>query len=227
MHVENQLPFEPTTLHWHGLYVPAAADGGPHNVIEPGDTWQPEFRVQQRASTLWYHSHLMGKAGEQVNKGLAGLIIIDDEECARTNLPSNYGVDDIPLIVQDRRFNEDGSFGYVDSMQDVMAGLYGDRILVNGTISPVFTPETNKIRFRVLNGANARIFNFGFSDERAFDVVASDGRLLSAAAAVRSVVLDPGERVEIVVDFSNRKPVQLISKPVLVNSRFAPPRHVA
>lgn len=108
MHVENQLPFEPTTLHWHGLYVPAAADGGPHNVIEPGDTWQREFRVQQRASTLWYHSHLMGKAGEQVNKGLAALIIIDDEECARTNLPSNYGVDDIPLIVQDRRFNEDG-----------------------------------------------------------------------------------------------------------------------
>ena len=121
MHVENLLG-EPTTLHWHGLHVPAKADGGPSQVIETDNTWNPEFSIMQRGGTFWYHSHLLARTGEQVYSGLAGMIIIDDEENQQSTLPSNYGVDDIPLIVQDRRFNQDGSFAYVTSHRDIMTG---------------------------------------------------------------------------------------------------------
>ena len=93
-----------TTVHWHGLHVPAQWDGGPHQVIEPGALWKPEFTINQQAATLWYHPHAMGLTGEHVYRGLAGLFIIEDEISETLPLPRNYGVDDIPLIIQDRRF---------------------------------------------------------------------------------------------------------------------------
>ncbi|MBL4580860.1 MAG: multicopper oxidase domain-containing protein [Gammaproteobacteria bacterium] len=218
--VLNQLD-EPSTLHWHGLHVPAKADGGPSQVIAPDETWRPSFTVRQKAGTFWYHSHLLNKTGEQVYKGLAGMIIIDDEESESLELPSTYGVDDIPLIVQDRRFNEDGSFRYVGMHRDVMTGVFGDRILVNGTTSAVFTPTTNKVRFRILNAANARTFNFALADGREFSLIASDGGFLEKPVALRNIVLAPAERVEIVVDFSDGGPVDLLSLPLEASSPYS------
>ncbi|HHK74202.1 MAG TPA: hypothetical protein ENJ57_03440, partial [Rhizobiales bacterium] len=93
---------EPTTLHWHGLHLPAKADGGPHQVIENGKTWSPEFEIKQMAATFWYHSHMFHKTGEQVWKGLAGLMLVEDETSDKLDLPREYGVDDIPLVLQDR-----------------------------------------------------------------------------------------------------------------------------
>ncbi|MCG8415754.1 MAG: multicopper oxidase domain-containing protein, partial [Pseudomonadales bacterium] len=78
INVTNEVD-ETTTLHWHGLHVPAAADGGPHQSIEPNQSWQADFEVKQAAGTFWYHSHMLGKTGEQVYRGLAGMIIIEDE----------------------------------------------------------------------------------------------------------------------------------------------------
>lgn len=149
------------------------------------------------------------------------MIIVDDEESAGLDLPSNYGVDDIPLIVQDRRFNEDGSFRYVGMHRDVMTGVYGDRILVNGTSTPMFAPSTSKVRFRILNGANARSFNFSFDDGREFDFIASDGGFLPQAEKLRNIELAPAERAEIVVDFSDGAPVNLISRPIDPSSPYA------
>lgn len=210
MQVENTLG-EPTTLHWHGMHVPAKADGGPWQIIEHGASWDPEFKIMQKAATLWYHSHLMGKTGEQVYKGLAGMIIIDDEDSGTLGLPSEYGVDDIPIIVQDRRFNEDGSFNYVTSQMDIMTGLFGDTILVNGTLNAVFTPSTSKVRFRLLNAANARTFTFAFDDGRNFQQIASDGGLLEQPLELQMLELAPSERAEIVVDFGDGNPAKLIS----------------
>ncbi len=220
INVNNSLT-EPTTLHWHGLNIPAAVDGGPHQVIAPSSIWNPEFTIVQRAGTFWYHSHLSAKTGEQVYKGLAGMIIIDDEASGALNLPSEYGVDDIPLIVQDRRFNDDGSFSYVGMHRDVMTGMYGDTLLVNGTINPVLTATRQKLRLRVLNAANARSFSFSFSDGRPFQVIASDGGLLENPYTINSVVLAPAERAEIIVDVGNGEPVQLLGLPLGANSPFA------
>jgi FtsP/CotA-like multicopper oxidase with cupredoxin domain len=151
LRVKNTLT-EPTTLHWHGLHVPARYDGGPHQVVEPGALWEPSFEIKQKASLCWYHSHLMGRTGEQVLRGLAGLFLIEDEESRPLRLPLEYGVDDIPLIIQDRRFNHDGSFDYLPAMPDIMMGYKGNVISINGTVDPHFVLRRQRTRMRILNG---------------------------------------------------------------------------
>ncbi|MGI9521731.1 MAG: multicopper oxidase family protein, partial [Hyphomicrobiaceae bacterium] len=210
--VANRLKFD-TTLHWHGLHVPAKADGGPHQVIRPGTTWSPDFLVKQKAALFWYHSHLLGKTGAQVNQGLAGLILVDDEESNALGLPSEYGVDDIPLIIQDRRFRRDGAFAYLTSMHDQMLSFKGDTVLVNGTAHPHVNLRRQRIRLRLLNGSNARIYNLGFSDRRSFMQIASDGSLLERSVHRKRLRLAPGERAEILVDMSTNSRVVLMSYP--------------
>jgi FtsP/CotA-like multicopper oxidase with cupredoxin domain len=99
MLVTNQVG-ESTSLHWHGMRLPARMDGGPHQPIAPGATWSPEWTVDQPAATLWYHPHPHGTTARHVYRGLAGLFLIDDPR--GTALPSRYGIDDLPLIIQDR-----------------------------------------------------------------------------------------------------------------------------
>lgn len=100
-----------STLHWHGMHLPAEMDGGPHQMVAPGDTWSPDWLIDQPAATLWYHPHLHGESAEHVYRGLAGMFIIDDPEESALALPRNYGVDDIPLIVQDRKFHAGPDYG--------------------------------------------------------------------------------------------------------------------
>lgn len=109
--VTNELD-EITTTHWHGADVPAEDDGGPHSMIEPGATWIADFDVIQPAATLWYHPHVHGSTAEQVYRGAAGLIIIEDDNAAAATLPATYGVDDIPVIIQDREFTADGQLDF-------------------------------------------------------------------------------------------------------------------
>ena len=212
MNVSNSLPYD-TTLHWHGMHVPAKADGGPHQVIKPGKKWSPSFEVKQKAALFWYHSHLMGQTGAQVNLGLAGLILVDNKESSGLGLPSEYGVDDIPLVIQDRRFKADGSFAYVSSMHDEMAGFKGDTLLVNGTVHPFLTVQRSRTRLRLLNGSNSRIYNFGFNDGRSFAQIASDGSLLERAVKRKRLRLAPGERAEIIVDLASNQSIKLMSYP--------------
>ncbi len=216
--VTNKLRTD-TTLHWHGLHVPAKADGGPHQIIRPGITWSPSFQVKQKAAMFWYHSHLLGKTGSQVNDGLAGLILVEDEEAKSLKLPSEYGVDDIPLVVQDRRFARDGSFSYLTSMHDEMMGFKGDVILVNGTVRPYLKVRRQRTRLRLLNGSNARIYNFGLSDRRSFIQIATDGSLLERPVRLSRLRLSPGERAEILVDVQPNSSVSLMSYPDRAGSR--------
>lgn len=216
MAVHNRLQ-EPSSLHWHGFHLPASEDGGPHQQIEHGESWNPAFKVMQNGGTFWYHSHVMHKAGEQVFKGLAGMILVQDDQEAELGLPDTYGVDDIPLIVQDRRFGRNGNFSYMSSYDDMVKGMHGDTILVNGTWKPLFEPTTRQVRFRLLNGANARNFIFTFSDERQFHQIASDGGLLTAPIAMDRLELAPGERAEVLVDFSDGQEVMLLSMAAQAN----------
>src|SRR5690625_3491150 len=193
--VENNLG-ETSTLHWHGMMLPPIMDGGPHQMIEAGVTWSPHWTIDQPSATTWYHPHLHGKTGPHVYRGLAGMFIIDDEDSGK--LPSNYGVDDIPLIVQDKLFTSDGELSEDD---DGAYGLLGDEILVNGTHDPFLEVTASQVRFRLLNGSNARAYNFGFTDGRSFQLVANDAGLLNEPVTLERFMLSPGERAEIVVQF--------------------------
>ena len=108
VNVHNELP-EPTTVHWHGMHLPAAMDGGPHQPIPPGGDLAPTWTVDQPAATLWYHPHPHGATEPHVYRGLAGMFIVDDDGDRRPPAcRAEYGVDDIPVIVQDKNFSGDG-----------------------------------------------------------------------------------------------------------------------
>ncbi|MCC3359029.1 multicopper oxidase family protein [Bacillus sp. REN16] len=193
--VQNNLG-ETSTLHWHGMRLPAAMDGGPHQMIEAGDTWTPHWTIDQPSATTWYHPHLHGKTEKHVYRGLAGMFIIDDEDSKK--LPSDYGVDDIPLIIQDKLFTDDGQLK--DDKEGIF-GTLGDKILVNGTYDPYLEVTSSQVRFRLLNGSNARAYHFGFTDGRSFKLVANDAGLLQEPVTMDRFMLSPGERAEIVVEF--------------------------
>ncbi len=204
INVKNELD-EATTVHWHGLEVIGEMDGGPHQGIDPNDSWTPEFTIDQPAATLWYHPHSLGKTGEQVYKGLAGLFYIEDEFSEALDIPKEYGINDIPLVVQDKRFTEDGQIPYRLTMPDRMNGFKGDTVLMNGAIHPQLNVKNEVIRLRILNGSNARSYDFNFEDGTEFYQIASDGGFLEESVPMNHLVLAPAERAEILVDLSDYK----------------------
>src|SRR6056297_11591 len=199
--VDNALA-EETTLHWHGVHLPAKWDGGPRQPIAEGSSWFPDFTIKQEAATIWYHPHAMGLTGEQVYMGLAGLLIVEDEFSDQLDLPRTYGVVDIPIILQDRRFYRDGEFAYVRNMHDVINGVIGSHLLVNGAISPTLKARSKLLRLRLLNGSNSSIYTMSFSGLPQFHVVASDGGFLERPVPMTSIVLSAGERAEVILDLS-------------------------
>ena len=203
--VANELD-ETTTTHWHGADVPAEDDGGPHSLIEPGETWVADFDVIQPAATLWYHPHPHGSTAEQVYRGAAGLMIIEDDNPAAATLPAAYGVDDIPVIIQDRDFTGDGQLDFaIDTGDD--GNLYG-ALTVNGTINPYVDVPQGLVRLRLLNGSQARVYRLGVEGSDMIKI-ASDGGYLAGPVVLNRTVLGPGDREEIVVDVGE-SPVALV-----------------
>ncbi len=193
MNVKNNLN-DSTTVHWHGMHLPAVMDGGPHQIIPPGTLWQPYWEVKNDAGTYWYHPHLHEMAEEQMTKGLGGFMIVRDEVESKLALPRTYGVDDIPLVLSDRDISTSNQFVVVP---------YGDSMMTNMTLRAQYTVPAQVVRFRILNGGLERSYNLGFSDGRSFQVIASDGGLLTAPVTVTKYLLHLGERIEILVDCSN------------------------
>lgn len=219
MTVENALDVD-TTVHWHGLRVPGHIDGGPHQVIKPRGTWRPRLKIEQPAATAWFHPHLHHDTARQVYMGLTGLIIVDDGSDARLGLPHTYGVDDFPIILQDRSFDSDGSLLYDLDGLTVQYGSRGYTIMANGVVNPVAKVPSGLVRLRILNAANAQNYDLRFSDRREFHVIASDAGLLLAPVATKQLKISPAERFEILVDFVNRKPVMLETGPDTVMGIF-------
>ena len=195
LNVKNNLPTAPTTVHWHGFHIPAKHDGSPYQMIAPSTTWSPSFKIRNNAATYWYHAHPHGKTEIQVLKGLAGMIIIRDSAEASYNLPRHYKIDDFPLIVQSRIF---------DDFFQIGTATHDDSVLmVNGTANAYLPVPKQVVRFRLLNGSADRTYNFGLSDSSNFYVIASDGGLLAEPYSTKRLKLSNGERAEILIDFGN------------------------
>ncbi len=196
LNVKNRLN-DTTTTHWHGLHVSPENDGSPHNPIMAGTTWSPSFTVMDNAATYWYHPHLHGKTMEQVLMGAAGLIIVRDAAEAALNLPRTYGVDDFPWILQWKTFDS-------STKQFVMDDELDNSTVVNGTINGQLNVPAQMVRFRVLNGSSHRYLYFAMNDNRNFKVIAGDESLLNAPVTINKLMISPGERYEIIVDFSGQ-----------------------
>ncbi len=207
--VENSMD-EETTLHWHGLFVPSVLDGGPHNLIAAGGEWKPKVTVNQPVSFNWFHPHLHGNTARQAHLGIAGLMVVTDGRDAERGLPEDYGVDDIPLVLQDRRLVE-GNKVYQPDIMDLMHGFRGDKLIVNGVVSPEARVPASIVRLRILNGANARNFHIRLSDNRPLLVVASDGGYIGKPEPVERLTISPGERYEVLVDFSRGEAADLLT----------------
>ncbi|STO07180.1 multicopper oxidase family protein [Exiguobacterium aurantiacum] len=195
----NQLD-EATSFHWHGLVIPGEEDGGPHQLIASGEEKQVRLDIDQEPATLWFHPHPMGATAEQVYLGLAGLLYVTSE--MPTGLPNTYGIDDIPLIVQDRLFTADGELDYDGQMN--IDGTLGDTIIANGAINTTFDVTTETLRVRLVNGSNARNLDFSLSNGEPFIQIATDGGRLDKPVSLETLTLTPSERAEILIDFSGQ-----------------------
>ncbi|WP_324872375.1 multicopper oxidase family protein [Methylocaldum sp.] len=194
---------ERSIVHWHGLHVPQNMDGHPMYDIVPGQTYVYEFEVRGRAGTFWYHSHAHERTGEQVYKGLTGLILVSDGEEQALRLPN--GAHDIPLVIQDRSFDSQNQLRYLGSMPERMRGFLGDQILVNGRPDFMLPVLTRTYRLRLLNGSNSRIYKLAWSDGMPMTVIATDGGLLEEPVTRSYITLAPAERIELWVDFGKHK----------------------
>ena len=193
MNVTNNLT-DTTTVHWHGVHVPAMADGGPHTLILAGTTWNPQFKVMNHASTFWYHPHTHMKTGQQAMRGAAGLIIVRDSIESTLTLPKHYGIDDFPIIVQSQQFDS--------ANQILWRGMRDSTLLVNGTERPMLNLPSQVVRMRLLNASQERNFNFGFTGNYQFYVIGNDGGLLNSPVPVTRIRLSPGERAEILINLT-------------------------
>ena len=213
------MPEVRTVVHLHGAEVEPESDGYP-------DAWftkdfemcGPRFTQKiysypnnQRATTLWYHDHSLGITRLNVYAGLAGMYIIRNEEERSLNLPS--GIYEIPLVIQDKTFNDDGSLFYPSNVQDppptypevsITPGFAGDTIIVNGKAWPYLDVEQRKYRFRILNGSNERFYRMRLSSGQEFIQIGSDGGLLKWPVKLEEIIIAPSERMDLVIDFTDQ-----------------------
>jgi spore coat protein A len=191
-----------TVPHLHGGHVPASVDGYPESTFLPGDPASIYvYPNNQQAGYLWYHDHALGVTRLNVYMGLAGLYLLRDGTEDAINLPrAEY---EVPLVVQDRKFNPDGTLNYPATWDD---HWFGDKVLVNGKVWPYLDVKRGKYRFRILNGSTSRVYTLSLqppSGALTFVVIGTEGGLLEAPArGVSQITVGPGERYDVVVDFA-------------------------
>ena len=212
---------QPTVIHWHGLGVDSRNDGNGLNVVAPGQSMDYAFALQDRSSMYWYHPHAHGYIPQQAYHGLASLLFVedDDETALRKELDLALGDTEIPLVLQDREFDAQGRLLYAPTAAQSFGGWVGNRLLVNLTEQPFIEAGRRIVRFRILNGSNARSYRLAFLQQgRAlgFYLAGSDGGLLAQPVRIDQTFLSPGQRLDVLVDFREAeggRPVTLASLP--------------
>jgi spore coat protein A len=211
--VTGQVPVLVT--HLHGGHVPQDFDGYPEWTYPPGSQSEPyAYANHQPAATLWYHDHAMGITRLNVYMGLAGFYLLRDDAEDALNIPR--GEYEVPLAIQDRSFESDGSLSYHTMWHD---HFYGDVVLVNGKVWPYQDVKRGKYRYRMLNGSNSRVYRLALSNGATFWQIGTDTGLAPAPVALTSLTLVPGERADVVIDF---QPYAAGTELVLVNDAPAP-----
>ncbi len=229
------LPDVRNVVHLHGAEVRSDSDGNPMDWMVPGQSTTYSYPNSQRATTLWYHDHTAGITRLNVFAGLAGFYLLRDPAVDTAfNLPS--GEFEVPLVIQDRAFNTDGSLNYLNDVPpnptvhpQWIPEFFGDAVLVNGKIWPFLNVEPRKYRFRVLDGSDARMYNLSFSGPQGMVVppifqIGTDGGYLPAPAAINELFIAPGERADLVIDFRD---LPVGTALTLTNSAKAPFPHGA
>jgi FtsP/CotA-like multicopper oxidase with cupredoxin domain len=191
-----------SVVHWHGFHVPQMMDGHPQYAIESGETLVYEFEVMNRANMNMYHPHPHGATAKQVYLGLAGAVIVNDDEEAALDLPS--GEYEIPLVIQDKQFDSDNQLVYSPNMHQRMTGVTGETILVNGQANFHLDVESRAYRLRVMNGSTSRIYKLAWDDGMPMTIIGVDGGLLEQPEVKPYIMLAPGERLDVWADFSAR-----------------------
>jgi len=204
-----------TVTHLHGGHVGADSDGYPESAFPSGGE-SPTYAYPniQQAGTLWYHDHAIGITRLNVYMGLAGFYLLRDDAEDALNLPR--GEYEIPLAIQDRSFNPDGSLKYPEMWMD---HVFGDFIVVNGKVWPYLNVNRGKYRFRLVNGSGSRAYRLSLSNAAAFWQIGTDLGLLPAPVPLTQLTITPGERADIIIDFAPYAPGTAI---VLTNDAPAP-----
>lgn len=200
-----------TVVHLHGGHVPSASDGLPESWFVPGGHASYMYPNEQPGATMWYHDHALGITRLNVYAGLAGFYILRDPRENVLNLPCKHF--EIPLLIQDRTFDTADQLYYPN--MGVVPGVhpqwvpefFGDTAVINGKVWPYLDVEPRKYRFSILNGSSARFYNLGLLKSSTlatmeFQQIGSDGGLLRAPVALKNIVMAPGERCDVVIDFS-------------------------
>ncbi|MGE4284082.1 MAG: multicopper oxidase family protein [Clostridia bacterium] len=215
LHSTADTPEVRTVVHLHGANVNSDSDGHPDawftkNYEKTGHAFSREvyeYTNHQQATTLWYHDHAVGITRLNVYAGLAGFYIIRDTLEPRLELPC--GEYEMPLLIQDKSFNEDGSLFYPDKppfpvlvSPSVVPAFIGNTIVVNGKVWPYLNIEPRKYRFRLLNASNTRTYTLSLSNGHPFYQIGSDGGLLSNPVKIETLTIAPSERADLIIDFS-------------------------
>ncbi len=192
---------EPSIVHWHGLDVPEDADGHPRLAVGAVKEYVYEFEVTNRAGTYWYHPHPHMRTGAQVYQGLAGMLIVRDDEEDALALPS--GENELVCVLQDRIFDGQNQLVFHNgSMMEMMNGFLGDRVMVSGRPQPTTEVDAAWHRVRLLNGSNARIYKLAWSNDIKMVVIGGDGGLLERPVTQQILTLAPGQRADVLVDLT-------------------------
>ncbi len=206
---KNRIPDQASTIHWHGLEVPADQDGNPTNPVASGSDRIYEFTIPEgSAGSYWYHPHPHGQTSEQVYRGLAAPFIVRSKN---DPLPTELG--DTVLFISSVSLNADGTIAE-NTAADLMNGREGDHVLVNGSKQPVLTlPPGSSHRFRIYNATNGHFLRLSL-DGHSMTLVGTDGGLITAPIkGFKELLLAPAERAEIIVDFQSKVgPVTLSGK---------------
>jgi spore coat protein A len=207
--------------HLHGGHVPARFDGQPEHTILPGELDVYEYPNAQLPATLWYHDHALGITRLNVYAGMAGLYLLRDDYEDALGLPD--GEYEIPLVIQDRQFEPDGSLHYPPSSA---SAFFGDKVLVNGKVWPSLDVKRGKYRFRIVNGSQARPYVLRLENSASpaqaipFTLIGTDLGLITAPVELAAIHTAPAERFDVIVDFAGFAPGTAI---VLRNDESMPP----